>query len=128
MDDRPWVTEDLQPSVFNTQMAKRSKVRRNVRAAGERREPKTTNTVTGTKYKSQPMPSITVGRGWMPSTPVSSAEGIDPGRMSQLRLTSSPWPTFTQPPSCAVWSANDTRPAATRHQHEPGRGRRSDRG
>ena len=65
------------------------------------------------------MTSIHTGKGWMPSTPVSSEDSGVPGRTSHDRSKACVWPAVSQPASAAVWKAVITRPAATTTRTSP---------
>ena len=72
-----------------------------------------TNHSMGIAYANQIATSPTVGLGWMPSMPVTSADCTLPGLTTADRSAASPSMEFHQPASCAVWSAELKRPAAT---------------
>ena len=52
--------------------------------------------------------------------PVIRADCTEPGSISQRRSTARPSRMFHQPPSWAVCTAKESRPAADEHQHDAG--------
>ncbi len=91
----------------------RSAGRNGLPGRGFRRRPQRRRSASAPGRRAHAMTSMTIGVGWIPSTPVSSDASGVPGRTSQVRSTACACPKLIQPASCAVWTAVITRPAAT---------------